>query len=248
MLGDLLKLGDKIDVTHLDKYGKPAYNARTYVSQLIDFEGVDVIHIATPIVSSTPIILNVGENYNLCFYSAKGLFQCNCIILKNQRENNIIIAVVRITTNLEKVQRRQFFRLECVYDFGYRALTREEDILENKLKTNDYHSEDERKDYAKRLNVLKNTWISATTKDISGGGMRFTSTGVHEKGDSLQLKLDLAMGSGIKSMQIGAVIISIDRIMNRAGLYEYRVEFNDIAKRDREDIIKFIFEQERKRR
>ncbi|HCM12943.1 MAG TPA: flagellar brake protein, partial [Lachnospiraceae bacterium] len=32
------------------------------------------------------------------------------------------------------------------------------------------------------------------------------------------------------------------------GVYEYRVEFKNIRKRDREDLIKYIFEQERRRR
>jgi c-di-GMP-binding flagellar brake protein YcgR len=248
MLSDVLKLGDKIDVTHLDKTGKAAYNARTYVSQLIDFVSLDVIHIATPIVSSTPIILNVGENYQLCFYSSKGLFQCNCVILKNQREGNIIVAVVRVITNLEKYQRRQYFRLECIHDITYRVITEEEQILEKKLKNNVFTSETEIKECKKRLLIIKGIWLPAAMKDLSGGGTRFTSAAVHEKGDQLQLKFDLTLGSGIKNMLLGAEIVSVDRVVNRVGLYEYRVEFNDIINRDREDIIKYIFEQERKRR
>lgn len=248
MLSDVLKLGDKIDVTHLDKSGRTAYNARTYVSQLIDFVNSNVIHIATPIVSSTPIILNVGESYQLCFYTSKGLFQCNCVILKNQREGNIIIAVVRITTNLEKYQRRQYFRLECIHDITYRVITREEEILENKLKNNECTSEEEIKECKKRLLVIKEIWLPAAMKDLSGGGTRFSSAAVHEQGDRLQIKFDLTLGSGIKKMLLGAEIVSVDRVMNRVGLYEYRVEFNDIMNRDREDIIRYIFEQERKRR
>jgi c-di-GMP-binding flagellar brake protein YcgR len=248
MLSDVLRLGDKIDVTHLDKVGRPAYNSRTYVSQLIDFADSDVIQIATPIVSSTPIILNVGENYKLCFYSVKGLFQCNCIILKNQRDNNIIIAVVRITTNLEKYQRRQYFRLECIYDIEYRVITREEEILERRLNSNDFTDQEEIKQCKRRLIVLKDIWFPGTIKDISGGGIRFTSAAVLEKEYKLLIKLDLAIGASIKNLLLGAEVISADRVVNRVGLYEYRVEFSDITKRDREDLIKYIFEQERKRR
>lgn len=248
MLSDVLKLGDKIDVIHLDIQGRPVYNARTYVSQLIDLADTDVIHIATPIVSSTPIILNVGENYRLCFYSAKGLFKCDCIILKNQRENNLLIAVVRITTALVKYQRRQYYRLECIHDIEYRIITREEEILETRLKANDYIDEEEVKKSRKRLLILKDIWFPGTIKDISGGGIRFTSAAVHEKSDKLQIKLDLPIGAGIKNMLVTAVIITTERVINRVGLYEYRVEFSDISKRDREDLIKYIFEEERKRR
>ncbi len=248
MHSDIIRLGDKIDVTHLDRFGRLAHNARTYVSQLIDFVDKDVIQIATPIVSSTPIILNVGESYQLCFYTAKGLFQCNCQVLKNQRDNNIIVAVVRITSNLEKYQRRQYFRLECAEDITYRIITREEEILEERLQKNDYRTEDEYKEYKKRLLVLKAAWFSATMKDISGGGTRFVAAATHEKGDKLQIKLELAFKNEIKTFLAVAVIIAVDRVMNRTGLYEYRVEFTDIMKNDREDLIKYIFEQERKRR
>lgn len=248
MLSDVLKLGDKIDIKHLDKYGRPARNARTYASQLMDFVDFDVIHIATPISSSTPVILNVGENYNLCFYSAKGLYQCNCVALKNIRENNVIIAVVRVTTNLEKFQRRQYYRLEFVQSIEFRRITREEEMIRNHIKENDFQTVEESKECKKRLIQLENNWILATLKDISGGGSRFITEEVLNQGDKVQIRLDLTFGGGINNLNLSAVIITSNKVLNKAGLYEYRVEFIDIAKKDREDLIKYIFEEERKRR
>jgi c-di-GMP-binding flagellar brake protein YcgR len=248
MLREVLTLGDKIDIKHLDKSGKPAHNARTHVSQLIDFADFDVLHIATPISNSTPVILNVGEYYNLCFYTKKGLYQCNGVILSNHRENNIIVAVVRITTNLEKYQRRQYYRLECIIDTQYRVITREEEILEKKLKTEDFRSNEERSECRKRLNQLAREWIPASITDISGGGTRFNSEVSHNQGDKLQIKLELLIGNELRIMTLGADVISSGRIFNRTGVYEHRVEFNDIIKKDREELIKYIFEQERQRR
>ncbi len=248
MLSDILKLGDKIDVIHLDRSGRPSHNARTYVSQLMDFIDNEIIHIATPIANSTPIILNVDENYNLCFYTAKGLYQCNGTILKNMRQGNIIIAVVRVTSSLQKFQRRQYFRMECITDISYRLITREEEILESKMETNDFQSDNEKQEIIKRLQELKSIWILATMRDLSGGGIRFTSGSLHNQGDNIQVKLDLAFNIGIKKLILNAAIISGDRIVNKSGLYEYRVGFTDIKNREREDLIKYIFEQERKRR
>jgi c-di-GMP-binding flagellar brake protein YcgR len=43
------------------------------------------------------------------------------------------------------------------------------------------------------------------------------------------------------------VIVS-DKLLNYPEKYENRVEFTDIGRADREDLIKYVFEQERKRR
>lgn len=248
MLSDILKLGDKIDVKHMDRLGRPARNAKTYVSQLMDFIDFDVIHIATPIAGSVPVILNVGENYNLCFYSNKGLYQCNCTILKNIRENNIMIAVVRITTNLEKFQRRQFYRLEYMLDVKFHLITREEETLSNRLKANEFQSEEEAEACKLKLSQLEEHWSSAILKDISGGGTRFTTEEALNKDNRIRLNLNLEFDKGMKNLRLEAVVIMADKVMNKSGLYEYRVEYTDIMKGDREDLIRYIFEQERKRR
>lgn len=248
MLRDVLTLGDKIDIRHLDQFKRPAHNSKTYVSQLIDFVDFDVIHIATPISNSTPIILNIGESYNLCFYTSSGLYQCDCVVLKNHREGNIIVVTVRIVTNLEKYQRRQYYRLECIHDIEYRVITREEEILEKKVSLGDFSSNEERTEFRKRLDQLQNERITGSVIDISGGGTRFNSGISHNQGDKIKIKLDIVIGAGLKKMVLGADIVSSGKLPNRTGVFEHRAEFNDISKRDREDLIKYIFEQERRRR
>lgn len=248
MLRDILTVGDKIDIKPIDKNGKPVTNARTFVSQLVDFVDFDVINIAVPIVYGKAIILGVGENYNLCFYSNKGLYQCNCVVLSNHKENNTIVSVVRLTTNLEKFQRRQYFRLECLLEMEYRVMTPEEEILTRKLLAENFKTPEERTACRKRLSQIENQWIQAAITDISGGGARFNSSQEHSHGDRLRIKLDLVIGNDLKKMVLVADVVSSSRIMNRIGFYEHRVAFNDIIQKDREDLIKYIFEQERKRR
>ena len=72
MLDGIISIGDKIEIQMLDHNGKPVHIGRTFVSQLIDFIDQDVINIAAPIVFRRTILLQVGENYNLCFYTRKG--------------------------------------------------------------------------------------------------------------------------------------------------------------------------------
>ena len=248
MFREVLKLGDKIDIRHILKSGVTYPNAKTYVSQLIDTIDNEVIHIATPIMNSTPIILNVGEYYNLCIYTAQGLYQCNCVVLKNQRENNILISIVKIVSNLERIQRREYFRLECILRSDYHVTTDEDEKIIKKVTADDFSNNEERLEYKKRLLQIDSEWVPSTVLDISGGGLRFTSSLLHTSGDKIKVRLELSMASGLKIMILGANMLHSNRIYNKAGVYEHRVEFSNILKKDREEIIKYIFEQERKRR
>lgn len=248
MLQDVLSVGDKIDIEKIDHAGNVMQNVRTYVSQLVNFVDQDVIHIASPIGNNRILVLEVGESYNLCFYSNKGLYQCNCVVINNHKENNVIIAAVRITSDLEKLQRRQYYRLECVHEIEYRAITREEEILENKVRLDDFKNVEERSECRKKLNQLNLNWQKASITDISGGGARFNSKEGHMTGDKVRIRFDFILGNELRKLLINAQMISSTKLTNRSGVYEHRVEFVEIGKNDREVLIKYIFEQERRRR
>ncbi|MDF2906573.1 MAG: hypothetical protein K0R34_1894 [Herbinix sp.] len=248
MLREVLSIGDKIDIKPLGKSGKPVLGARTFVSQLVDFVDRDVINIAAPIVFGRTIPLPVGDNYNLCFYTEKGLYQCSSMVLSNHRDNKTIITVVRITSNLEKLQRRQYFRLECIHDIEYRPITIEEEILDRKISIVDYESPEALAEAKKRLAQLNREWISAAVTDLSGGGARFSSLFLHNPGDKVRIKLEFLAGKEVKKLELFANIVSSTRIPVRVGTYEHRVEFVDIMQKDREALIKYIFEQDRRRR
>jgi len=248
MLGEVLLVGDKIDVRPLDHAGRPAHTVRSFVSQLIDFVDFDVINIAAPMVLGKTIILQVGEYYNLCFYTNKGLFQGNCVVLNNQKENNILVSLVRITTNLEKLQRRQYYRLECIHEIEYHFISREEEMIQKKIQNNDFIDQEERNNFQNRLNILLADWTKASITDLSGGGAKFNSSSIHEKDDIVQIKLDFIANGELKRLLLAADIISFNKMLNQSGAYEYRVEFTDIVQKDREALIKYIFEQERRLR
>lgn len=248
MLNEVLSVGDKINIKRVDQNNRPVHNARIFVSQLIDFVDSDVIHIAAPIMFGRVIILEVGENYNLCFYSGKGLYQCNGTVLSNHRDNKTIVSVVRITTNLEKLQRREYYRLECIHDITYHLITEEEAILNNKMKNNEFKNVQERSECIDQLAQLNQNWVPGSITDISGGGVRFYSGISHKHGDKIKMSLSFLKNIDNKVLVISAEIIMSNRIENRTGLFEHRVKFHDIKQRDREIIIKYIFEQERKRR
>ncbi|MDF2542247.1 MAG: hypothetical protein K0S47_1965 [Herbinix sp.] len=248
MLRKIISIGDKIDIKPLDGFGKPMRNSKSYISQLLDYVDHEKFNIGMPFENGRMLLLEMGKGYNLCFYTSKGLYQCNCQVVNRFRENNIYFATVLITTDLEKVQRRQYYRLECLLDMQYHIISPEEGHLEKKIKNNEFISLAEKNEAIKRYEELGKLWYKASMIDISGGGARFNSDAQHERGDQINIRLDLGSSSMVKKLSIGAIVITSTGILNRPGKYEHRIEFTNIDKKEREEIIKYIFEQERLRR
>ncbi len=248
MLREILTLGDKIDITLLGRNGKPAQDAKTLVSKLMDFQAADVISITTPFANGRTIPLMVGEYYNLCFYTEKGLYQCRAVALNNHREDKSIMSVMRITSSLEKYQRRQYFRLECIQDIQYRIISEEEELLEQRLIDHAFADAEELSEYRMRLSELNRDWVRGSMTDLSGGGAKFTSDRQHNSGEKIKLKLELISMEENRLFLFDATIIHSSIIINRRDIFEHRVKFINIPRKDRDELIRYIFEQERRRR
>ena len=248
MLREVLTLGDKIDIKRIDRNGKTVHDAKTLVSKLMDFMDTDIIKITTPFANGRTIPMETGEYYSLCFYTDKGLYRCKSIALNNQREDKTIMSVLRITSNLEKYQRRQYFRLECIQDIEYRMITKEEELLTKKLILDEFRDHEERSETRMKLVELTRNWIRGSMTDLSGGGAKFTSDKLHNSGDKIQIKIELTTANEAKTIMVDAGIIYSAKVINRRDIFEHRAEFTNISIKDREELIRYIFEQERKRR
>ena len=248
MIKDILTIGDKIELRLLDQNEQPMNNYKPFVSQLVDFIDYNTINIVAPIMYGKTILLKSGRKYNLCFYTNRGLYQCNCVAVNNYKDNKTMISEVQIISDLEKFQRRQYYRLECIIDIQCRNVTIEELELEELIKSNKCKSKEEKLEYVEKLKQLDQQWYPASVTDISGGGARFVSTMMYNTGNLIKMKLDIPINGAERTMVLCAKIITSERVMNRNGYYENRVKYIDIGKQEREDLIKYIFEQERLRR
>lgn len=247
MIADILAIGDKIELKLLDQTGRVMKGKRLLVSQLIDFIDGNTISIAAPIIYGKVIFLTTGSHYNLCFYSNKSLYECNGEVIGHYKDNNLEIVHVKLQSDLEKFQRRQYYRLECVIDAKYRVVSDDEKKLEDKRKDTSI-SEELRNKINEKLDEINSVWHPGTITDISGGGTRFNSNKPLEVGKTVLLRFDLSNRDDCIRLELPTTVVASTHIENRAGLYEHRVQFVNIGKKEREDIIKYIFEQDRRRR
>lgn len=248
MLSDILTVGDKIDVRPPEKASGEMKARKNYASQVLDIIDENTISISMPYGNGLMYVLEKEVKYRLFFYTSKGLYQSFCNLEGIYRENNAIIAQVKLLSELEKIQRRQYYRLECVHEIDYRVITQEEMVLEDRLVANKFLNPEERAEVRKKLIQFDRTWQRASITDLSGGGAKFNSDIPHMAGDRVKIKLDFISGGELKKLILRAVLIASYKHENRKDKFEHRAEFYDIGKVDREDLIKYIFEQERKRR
>lgn len=84
--------------------------------------------------------------------------------------------------------------------------------------------------------------------DLGGGGARFISTQQYEISTYLIIKLKITVNSEQIRLRVIGRIINSEKLQNKSGQYETRVEFVRIKNQDREKLIQYIFEEERKMR
>jgi Predicted glycosyltransferase len=245
MVSDVVSVGDKIDlIKQINNPDKTVTN-KQYVSQVLDFIDNDKAKIAMPIENARIIPLGITDKYTMCFYTSKGLFQCIGEITDRYKEENLYILDVQFLSELEKFQRRQYYRLECILDISYRVIQKEEMIILSKIERDDFEGEGEKEVCLEKLNELQSQWNTGVITDISGGGARFNSNFPHNKGDKIKIHIKLPVVGTYKNFELKANIISSMKLENKSGYCENRVEFSEIETNQREAIIKFVFEEER---
>ena len=223
MLSKYVKPGNKVEIQAVEhvKYVDGGDRKKVYSSMVSDILSDDQLEILMPMEKSKLILLPVNAEYDVYFYTEAGLYQCFVKVIDRYKQNNQFILCLELTSNLRKFQRREYYRLGCALEMNARPLEKEE----IKAIQND-------DTYLVPGLPLKRSVIV----DISGGGIRFVGDYCYEPDSLICCKYNLATDG--KSRELP----------DRPGLYEHRAQYIHIDTAEREEIIRFIFEEERKHR
>lgn len=236
MLSKFVSIGARIEMQPVERFDDSADGSgkKQYISQVYEILSGDTMEIVMPMEHTKLILLPVDSEYDLVIYGESGLYQCFARVIDRYKSNNVYILVMELTSNLRKYQRREYYRFSCALEMCARTLQEEEiQAVENNLP------------YALTPGLpLKQSIIV----DISGGGLRFISSQRYEPESLLYINYNL-IKKGVKKMyEIIGRVISVKEMENRPGSFEHRVQYYDMDRRTREEIIKYIFEEERKHR
>ncbi len=264
MLTDIIHPGDRFDIEILKKIEKNAKKT-TYSSQIYDIIDKDKIVAMLPIYRGLIVPLSVNAKYELVIYGHSALYKCNAVLKERYKEDNMHVMVLEICSELKKHQRREYYRLTYSLDLTYYILGEELDSALDRMdeilgimpadEVTDGGVSNSEADGSMTAAAValsdgqeKQGSIQGITIDISGGGMRFVSKNRTDVGQYLMLEFPIVVdGKKVEYSQLAKVICTKE-VPNKAQMYEYRVQFERITIPERELLIKFIFEQERRYR
>lgn len=244
MLSNIVRKGDKIKLTAIQGEDKTKKEA-TYISSVVEIMDSNGIKAAMPIINGKYVILDSLKNYRIEFMTRKGIFACDAKIVRRFKERINFFVVFELMSELEKLQRREYYRLECILDIKFRR-SMDGNIFEDENKEEEITHRNEENEPDLVLIRKKVPWHAAIITNISGGGVRFNSREALNKGENVLLKMHLKFDDGEGDYEIPAKVVHSAEVPNRPNIFEARVQFTDISTQDREDIIRFVFDEERR--
>lgn len=249
MLGSLLTTGDKVEVMRTAGLANSPVDKKVYYSQVVEIDQDDRITITMPIEAGRIIPLSLNERFWFVFFTQGGMYQAKGVILAREKQGNVHVVYIRLLTELERIQRRQFYRIDCVLDVEYRVM----DPMEAKgfeiLRTKAYKTMEERLKIKRFLVPMNDNWNPGVAIDISGGGMRInTKIYYEEKPEYVEMRFALRLGEYLKEIRSPARVIRYSKVKNIPDTYELRIEFVEIETKQREDIVQYVFNEDRIRR
>lgn len=235
MIEKLISPGDKLEMKSAVNVVLPdgTEGVKTYKSSVYDILDDGRLEIVMPMEKQKLILLPVDGEYDVCFFSNGGMYKANVRIVDRQKINNTYIVVAEMITNLHKYQRREYYRFNCIIDMAVREM-----------------NEQEIKAFSNGLSYLieEAEMARGVIVDISGGGLRFVSRQPYQAGSLLLMEFSLPVLGVEKEFFVAAKVIYSGEIEKRESEYENRVKFEFIRNTTREEIIKYIFDAERKNR
>lgn len=250
MPSNTLRTGDRIRLTAIQGEENTKKEAN-YYSRVVEIMDSNRIKVAMPIVNGKYVVLDSLKQYRMEFITRKGIFACDARIVRRFKEKLNFFVVFELMSELEKLQRREYYRLDCIFDIRFRRamdgniMQKGED--EDLEVAHDSNNETENENEVKLVYHKKKVpWHTAIVTNISGGGVRFNSREALNKGEHVLLKMHLKFDNEEGDYEIPAKVIHSGEIPNRPELFEARVQFTDISMQDREDIIRFVFDEERR--
>ncbi|MBQ9989713.1 MAG: flagellar brake protein [Lachnospiraceae bacterium] len=224
-----LEPGQKIEMRHKvrssPKDGQPA---KVHISQIYDILEDDTIEVLMPIEHSQLTLLPLNAVYTLVVYTHTGVYQCDTKVTGRYKKARVYLISLELVSQIKKYQRREYYRYSCNLPIFSRLLT------EKEMET--------------RIWDVGNEGAEGDMLDLGGGGVRFITAQQYEKGDLILCRFTLSFPTGEQEYQILGTVLSIVTAGKYENKFEVRVQFEEITNLTREEIIQFIFEDERRQK
>lgn len=190
-----------------------------YKSIVLDVSD-DNFTINIPVADGEYMLLHVGETIEINCYLENGkCYNFFSEVIGKGRERNILYYRLSSPFNVRKIQRRNFFRVSVIKELRYKIIT---GLTDEEIDNLEY----------------KNTIVI----DLSGGGVKIKIKEKVQKGDRLQIRLNVKD----TEMQLTGEIVRIEYTEDKEKLCG--IKFTDISDLQSDKIIEELFCIMRKQR
>lgn len=238
-----VSIGDRVNVVR--RGVTVADDSDELTSKVLDVSNDKRFRLTMPKSKSATILMEVGEEVIMYFYTSYGVLSGRGVVKNRFFEDDSALITVELVTELKKIQRRQYYRLPCSIDARIHILTNNE-ISEIERFDGDIRTAREEKNiYINQLANVTSDWIACRLIDLSGGGIKCISNISIKVNELVILDIELGEDSIISRYFLLMRIKACTKktVVNK---YEIRTEFAEMKDTDRDAIVRFIFEEERK--
>lgn len=193
-------------------------NKKYYNSKIVSVSSTEVILLA-PMEKGILVPLRIGDLITVSYNDDNAIYSFDAQVDRRQGGVDQTITV-QTPADIRRVQRRNFVRIDVTLPMVY------------------YTVDDTAGQYS--------SGVQTKVIDISGGGLRFESDRPLDK--DLVLDLVVELGGGERISAIGQVVRSLPIEKSGFNKYSIGIQFTIIEERDRDKIIKFIFQKQRELR
>lgn len=217
-----LRMGTKLEIETYDSNGEKM--EPTLISEIEWIEGNNTAVIAAPILGGNIIPLPVDSVVDIYFVGMeRGIYnryKFNAVVREWDVSNNVYVLRVEKRGKIERVQRRRYFRLDCYAEVRYKEV--------------ESLNADNKDDSGFKKTLAKN---------LSGGGICMKTNDRMKPGSIVVCEIAF---NNRKIGFYGKVVRFEDTGREYGYRYEAGIAYMSIDERDREAIIRYIFNEQRK--
>lgn len=241
MISNIIQLGNKVDLCmmqQIEQERKTGVRAHIYKSQVTDIFADDELELSMPTETGKLVMLPIGIRFEFVFYAQGGLYRGMGVVKERYKTNNMHMLRVSLKSQLHRYQRREYYRMPCVIPMAYYDITLGQAL----------NLPIEKFPLFVEMPEIGMTRKEGSIVDISGGGARFVTSTINKADSYIMIEVRLHSADDSKTYLIPTHVLSSEVSKTNQERFENRSEFIIRDRKIREEIIRYIFDEERKNR
>lgn len=193
------------------------YNNCQYLSKVVQVHENGTIDVLIPISKKQMLYIKKDTILNVIAARESAIYEFKAKLVNKLFGKEPLLQLERVSEVI-KIQRRNYYRLKVLKSIKVRrAVNIKEKLYEE--------------------------YFSASLVDLSGGGIGINSINKLEENDIVEINMEL----NSNTVNMFGKVVRIELLLNnKQEMYNYGIHFEKITEIDRNSIMRFIFEEQRK--